>query len=88
MTAEGRGRIVIGANDPSLTRVCEAGGDREAGPDASAAWSYRHESSVERRWRPVRVRRGVSPGQLVVSMAESQMEGGESVGDLRRGLFR
>jgi len=41
------------------------------------------ELSVERRARPVKVRRrGLSPGQLVVSIAESQLVGGEFFSDL------
>ena len=41
------------------------------------------ELAVERRARPVKVRRrGLSPGQLVVALAESQLVGGEFFSDL------
>jgi hypothetical protein len=78
-----RGRIVVGDNDPSL---CRYGGLAVVGELARRlrlVELIEAELRVERRARPVKVRRrGLSPGQLVVSIAESQLVGGEFFSDL------
>ena len=79
----GRGRIVIGENDPSLTRYAGLAVTGELARRLRLVELIDAELSVERRARPVKVRRrGVSPGQLVVSIAESQLVGGEFFSDL------
>src|SRR5438270_83739 len=78
-----RGRIVIGENDPSLTRYAGLAVTGELARRLRLVELIDAELSVERRARPVKVRRrGVSPGQLVVSIAESQLVGGEFFSDL------
>jgi hypothetical protein len=71
------GRIVVRADDPSLTPyaglVVSGGLARRVG----LAELIDAELSVERRARPVKARRrGLSPGELVVSLAECQLVGG------------
>jgi hypothetical protein len=77
------GRILIGEPDPSLARF---GGLAVAGELARAldlqGWIDR-ELSLERRARPVKVRRrGASPAQLVLALAECQLTGGSFFSDL------
>jgi len=71
------GRIEVRADDPGLT--AHGGlvviGDLAEKLDLVAL--IEHELSLERRARPVKTRRrGVSPGELVVSVAECQLVGG------------
>ena len=77
------GRIVIGEPDPSLVRF---GGLVVAGELARAVDLERRidrELSSERRARPVKVRRrGVTPAQLVLALAECQLAGGSFFRDL------
>lgn len=72
-----RGRIVVRADEPTLTPYAGLAVTGEL------AWRLRlgelidAELSVERRARPVKVRRrGLSAGELVVSLAECQLVGG------------
>ena len=77
------GRIVIGDNDPSLVRYAGLAVTGELARRLRLVELIDAELSVERRARPVKVRRrGASPGQLVVSIAESQLVGGEFFSDL------
>jgi hypothetical protein len=77
------GRILIGEPDPSLARF---GGLAVAGELARALELEGRidcELSVERRARPVKVRRrGASPAQLVLALAECQLAGGSFFSDL------
>ena len=78
-----RGRIVIGENDPSLCRYAGLAVTGELARRLRLVELIDAELAVERRARPVKVRRrGLSPGQLVVSIAESQLVGGEFFSDL------
>ena len=73
-----RGRITIGENDPSLVRYAGLAVTGELARRLRLVELIDAELAVERRARPVKVRRrGLSPGQLVVSIAESQLVGGE-----------
>lgn len=78
-----RGRILIGEPDPSLVRF---GGLAVAGELARALdleGRIECELSRERRARPVKVRRrGASPAQLVLALAECQLAGGSFFRDL------
>jgi hypothetical protein len=79
----GRGRIVVGEGDPSLCRYAGLAVTGELARRLRLVELIDAELAVERRARPVKVRRrGVSPGQLVVSIAESQLVGGEFFSDL------
>ena len=81
--ARRRGRIVIGENDPSLVRYAGLAVTGELARRLRLVELIDAELAVERRARPVKVRRrGLSPGQLVVSLAESQLVGGEFFSDL------
>ena len=78
-----RGRITIGENDPSLVRYAGLAVTGELARWLRLVELIDAELAVERRARPVKVRRrGLSPGQLVVSIAESQLVGGEFFSDL------
>ena len=78
-----RGRIVIGANDPSLVRYAGLAVSGELARRVRLVELIDAELLVERRARPVKVRRrGLSPGQLLVAIAESQLVGGEFFADL------
>ena len=80
-----RGRIVVGANDPSVCRYAGLAVTGELARRLRLVELIDAELSVERRARPVKVRRrGLSPGQLVVSLAESQLVGGEFFSDLEQ----
>ncbi|MGZ6639946.1 MAG: IS1380 family transposase [Solirubrobacteraceae bacterium] len=81
--ARRRGRIVIGENDPSLVRYAGLAVTGELARRLRLVELIDAELAVERRARPVKVRRrGLSPGELVVSLAESQLVGGEFFSDL------
>jgi len=78
-----RGRIVIGENDPSLVRYAGLAVIGELARRLRLVELIDAELSVERRARPVKVRRrGLSPGQLVVALSECQLIGGEFFSDL------
>jgi Transposase DDE domain group 1 len=78
-----RGRIVVGENDRSLVRYAGLAVVGELARRLRLVELIDAELAVERRARPVKVRRrGASPGQLVVSLAESQLVGGEFFSDL------
>lgn len=78
-----RGRIVVGENDPSLVRYAGLAVIGELARRLRLVELINAELSVERRARPVKVRRrGLTPGQLVVALAESQLIGGEFFSDL------
>ena len=78
-----RGRIVIGENDPSLVRYAGLAVTGELARRLRLVELIDAELSVERRARPVKVRRrGRSPGQLVVAVSECQLIGGEFFSDL------
>jgi hypothetical protein len=78
-----RGRIVIGANDPSLVRYAGLAVTGELARRLRLVELIDAELAVERRARPVKVRRrGLSPGQLVVALSECQLVGGEFFSDL------
>jgi hypothetical protein len=74
---------VIGEADPSLTRYAGLAVTGELARRLRLVELTDAELAVERRARPVKVRRrGLSPGQLVVSIAECQLVGGEFFSDL------
>jgi DDE family transposase len=78
VNAAGRpGRLVVGADDPSLTPYAGLAVSGELARRVGLAELIDAELAVERRARPVKVRRrGVSAGELVVSLAECQLVGG------------
>ena len=74
---------MIGEADPSLTRYAGLAVTGELARRLRLVELIDAELAVERRARPVKVRRrGLSPGQLVVAIAESQLVGGEFFSDL------
>jgi hypothetical protein len=74
---------VIGENDPALTRYAGLAVAGELARRLRLVELIDAELVVERRARPVKVRRrGVSPGQLVVALSECQLVGGEFFADL------
>jgi hypothetical protein len=78
-----RGRILLGENDPSLVRYAGLAVTGELARRLRLVELIDAELSVERRAQPVKVRRrGASPGQQVVAIAESQLVGGEFFSDL------
>jgi len=78
-----RGRIVLGANDSSLVRFGGLAVTGELARRLRLVELIDAELSAGRRARPVKVRRrGLSPGQLVVAMAELQLVGGEFFADV------
>jgi hypothetical protein len=81
------GRILVRADDPTLTPYAGLAVSGELARRLALAELIDAELSVERRARPVKVRRrGLSPGELAVALAESQLVGGEffdHVEDLR-----
>ena len=80
----GRGRIVIGESDPSLTRYAGLAVTGELARRLRLVELIDAELAVERRARPVKVRRrGLSPGQLMVALSECQLVGGEFFSDLQ-----
>src|SRR5215218_2402054 len=71
------GRITVRADDPSLTPYAGLAVSGELARRLGLAELVDAELAVERRARPVKVRRrGLSPGELVVSLAECQLVGG------------
>ena len=79
----GRGRIVVGESDPSLTRYAGLAVSGELARRLRLVELIDAELAVERRARPVKVRRrGLSPGQLVVALSECQLVGGEFFSDV------
>ena len=81
----GRGRIVIGESDPSLTRYAGLAVTGELARRLRLVELIDAELAVERRARPVKVRRrGLSPGQLMVALSECQLVGGEFFSDLEQ----
>jgi hypothetical protein len=75
--ARGLGRILVRADDPSLTPYAGLAVSGELSRRLRVAELIDAELAVERRARPVKVRRrGLSPGELVVSLAECQLVGG------------
>lgn len=76
--ARGPGRLVVRADDPTLTPYAGLAIAGELARRLGLAELIDGELAVELRARPVKVRRrGLSPGELVVSLAESQLVGGE-----------
>jgi hypothetical protein len=83
--ARRRGRIQIGECDPSLVRFAGLTVTGELARRLRLVELIDAELSVERRAAPVKVRRrGASPGELVVALAECQLVGGECFSDLER----
>jgi Transposase DDE domain group 1 len=78
---------VVRADDPTLTPYAGLAVSGELARRLRLAELIDAEVAVERRARPVKVRRrGLSPGELVVALAESQLVGGsffDHVEDLR-----
>lgn len=75
--ARGLGRITVRADDPSLTPYAGLAVSGELARRVGLAELIDAELAVDRRARAVKVRRrGLSPGELVVSLAECQMVGG------------
>lgn len=75
--ARGIGRIVVRADERSLTPYAGLAVSGELARRIGLAELIDAELAVERRARPVKVRRrGLSPGELVVSLAECQLVGG------------
>jgi Transposase DDE domain group 1 len=75
--ARGRGRLVVRADDPSLTPYAGLAVSGELARRVGVVGLIDAELSVERRARAVKVRRrGLSAGELVVSLAECQLVGG------------
>jgi hypothetical protein len=71
------GRILVRADDPSLTAYAGLAVSGELARRVGLAELIDAELAVERRARPVKLRRrGLSPGELVVSLAECQLVGG------------
>src|SRR5687768_11210452 len=85
--ARGPGRIVVRADDPGLTPYAGLAVSGELARRLGLAGLIDAELAVERRARPVKVRRrGLSAGELVVALAECQLVGGsffEHVEDVR-----
>jgi Transposase DDE domain group 1 len=80
-----RGRIQIGECDPSLVRFAGLTVTGELARRLRLVEVIDAELSAERRAAPVKVRRrGASPGELVVCLAECQLVGGECFSDLER----
>jgi len=81
----GRGRVVIGESDPSLTRYAGLAVSGELARRLGLVELIDAELAVERRARPVKVRRrGLTAGQLMVAVSECQLVGGEFFSDLEQ----
>jgi hypothetical protein len=77
------GRLIIRADDPSLTRYAGMAISGELTYELRLVELIDAELSVVRRARPVkRRRRGLSPGGLVVAIAESRLVGGDCFADI------
>ena len=73
----GPGRLVVRADDRSLTPYAGLAVSGELARRLGLAELIDAELAVERRARAIKVRRrGLSPGELVVSLAECQLVGG------------
>ena len=73
----GRGRLVVRADDRSLTPYAGLAVSGELARRVGLAELIDAELALERRARAIKVRRrGLSPGELVVSLAECQLVGG------------
>ncbi len=71
------GRILVRADDPTLTPYAGLAVSGELSRRLRVAELIDAELAVERRARPVKLRRrGLSPGELVVSLAECELVGG------------
>jgi hypothetical protein len=88
--ARGIGRIVVRADERSLTPYAGLAVSGGLARRLGVAGLIDAELAVERRARPVKVRRrGLSPGELVVSLAECQLVGGsffDHIEDVRADL--
>jgi hypothetical protein len=74
---------VVGESDPSLCRYAGLVVTGELARRLRLVELIDAELAVERRARPVKVRRrGLSPGQLVVGLCECQLVGGEFFSDV------
>jgi hypothetical protein len=84
------GRITVRADDTSLTPYAGLAVSGELARRVGLTGLIDAELAVERRARPVKIRRrGLSPGELVVSLAECQLVGGsffDHVEDVRGDL--
>jgi hypothetical protein len=75
--ARGPGRLVVRADERSLTPYAGLAVSGELARRLGLAELIDAELAVERRARPVKARRrGLSPGELVVALAECQLVGG------------
>jgi hypothetical protein len=75
--ARGPGRLVVRAGERSLTPYAGLAVSGELARRLGLAELIDAELAVERRARPVKLRRrGLSAGELVVSLAECQLVGG------------
>lgn len=73
----GTGRLLVRADDPSLTAHAGLAVVGDLARRLELVGLIDGELALERRARPVKTRRrGVSPGELVVSLAECQLVGG------------
>jgi Transposase DDE domain group 1 len=82
-SATGPGRLVIRANDPSLTAYAGLAISGELARKLRLVELIDAELSVVDRVAPVKQRRrGLSPGELVVSIAEAQLAGAECFDDM------
>ncbi len=80
---QGPGRLVIRADEPTLTPYAGLAVTGELVRRLGLVELLDAELSVERRARPVKQRRrGLSPGELLVALAESQLAGGDCFDDL------
>ena len=79
----GPGRIVVRADEPSLTPYAGLAVSGELSRRLRLVEMIDEELASERRARPVKQRRrGLTPGQLFVSLLESQLAGGEYFDDI------
>src|SRR5436305_8385610 len=83
------GRIVVRADEPALTPYAGLAVSGELARRLGLAELIDAELAVERRARPVKVRRrGLSAGELVVSLAECQLVGGSFFDHVERACRR
>ena len=77
------GRLVIRADDPSLTPFAGLAVSGELARSLRLVELIDAEIAAEGRVAPFkRRRRGVTPGELIVSLAESQLVGGDCFDDI------
>jgi hypothetical protein len=80
----GPGRIVFGADDPSLTPYAGLAISGELARSLRLVELVDAELAAVERVAPVKQRRrGLSPGALVVAIAESQLVGGDCFDDVQ-----